>query len=87
MVCNLPLESLFFKTTATGEVYSDSIQQFVLLLDVNKRPCWFQQDGVISHAGQFNDKYLWTRDFIPPNLYLRDISKQFPNTLRPEGKY
>ena len=41
---------LFFDTIVTGEVYHDLIKQFIALLDVNERECWFQQDDATAHT-------------------------------------
>lgn len=41
---------IFFTSTVTAEVYQDIIMQFVALLEVEDRNCWFQQDGASAHS-------------------------------------
>jgi hypothetical protein len=41
---------LFFETTVNAEAYQELIQQFIALLQVDERNCWFQQDSATSHT-------------------------------------
>ena len=36
---------LFFETSVHAEAYKELIQQFIALLQVDERNCWFQQDS------------------------------------------
>jgi hypothetical protein len=40
---------LFFETSINAEAYQELIQQFITLLKVDERDCWFQQDSATSH--------------------------------------
>ncbi len=40
----------FFTTTITGEVYSNIIEQFVVLLEETVHYFWFQRDNACSHV-------------------------------------
>jgi len=41
---------LFFETTINAEAYQELIQQFIALLQVDERNCWFQQDSATAHT-------------------------------------
>jgi hypothetical protein len=44
------LELCFFKTTINAEAYQKLIQQFIALLQMDERNCWFQQDSATAHT-------------------------------------
>jgi hypothetical protein len=41
---------LFFETSINAVAYQELFQQFILLLKVDERNCWFQQDSVTAHT-------------------------------------
>jgi len=41
---------LFFETSINAEAYQELIQQFIALLEVDERNCWFQQDSATAHT-------------------------------------
>jgi hypothetical protein len=41
---------LFFETSINAEAYQELIQQFIALLKVDERNCWFQQDSATAHT-------------------------------------
>ena len=41
---------LFFETNINSEAYQELIQQFITLLQVDERKCWFQQDSATAHT-------------------------------------
>jgi hypothetical protein len=41
---------LFFETSINAEAYQELIQQFIALLKVDERNCWFQQDSATTHT-------------------------------------
>jgi hypothetical protein len=41
---------LFFETAINAEVYQEFIQQFIAMLQVDERKCWFQQDSATAHT-------------------------------------
>jgi hypothetical protein len=41
---------LFFETSVNPQAYQELIQQFIALLQVDERSCWFQQDSATAHT-------------------------------------
>jgi hypothetical protein len=41
---------LFFETSINAEAYQELIQQFIGLLKVDERNCWFQQESANAHT-------------------------------------
>jgi hypothetical protein len=41
---------LSFETSINAEAYQNLIQQFIALLKVDERSCWFQQDSATAHT-------------------------------------
>jgi len=41
---------LCFETSLNAEAYQELIQQFIALLQVDERNCWFQQDSATAHT-------------------------------------
>jgi len=41
---------LFFETSINAEAYQELIQQFIALLQVDERNCWFKQDSATAHT-------------------------------------
>ena len=48
----------FFETTINAEAYQELIQQFIALLQVDERNCWFQQDSATAHTAASTMKIL-----------------------------
>jgi hypothetical protein len=77
---------IFFEDTVTAERYQDILMQFVVLLEVNERNAWFQQDRATRHSARktmvllrqfFGEKLiskgLWpprSPDLSPPDFFL-----------------
>ena len=40
---------LFFETSINAEAYQELIQQFIAMLQVGERKCWFQQESATAH--------------------------------------
>jgi hypothetical protein len=53
---------LLFESTVDDAVYRDLVQQFVALLELDERNCWFQQDGATCHT--VNETINMLRDFF-----------------------
>ena len=53
---------LFFESTVDGAVYGDIQQQFMALLELGERDCWFQLDGATCHTA--NETINLLRDFF-----------------------
>jgi hypothetical protein len=82
---------LFFETSINAEAYQELIQQFITLLKVKERNCWFQQDSENAHTAAstieilhvyFGEKQiskgLWpprSPDLPSPGLFLRSYLK------------
>ena len=62
---------IFFNTTVTSVVYADIIQQFIAMLEVNERYCWFQQDGATCHTS--NDTMTMLREFFDDRLISNNL--------------
>ena len=41
---------LFIETSTNAEAYQELIQQFIALLQVDERNCWFQQESATAHT-------------------------------------
>jgi hypothetical protein len=77
---------LFFETSINAEAYQELIQQFIALLKVDKRNCWFKQDSATAHTATSTmvilheffgenivSKGLWpprSPDLTSPDLFL-----------------
>jgi len=62
---------LFFETTINAEAYQELIQQFIALLQVDKRNCWFQQDSTSAHTAATTMEIL--HDFFCGNVISKGI--------------
>jgi len=69
---------LVFETSINGEVYQELIQQFIALLPVDERNCWFQQDSAIAHTAASTMVVL--NEFFGENV----ISKGFWQPRSPD---
>jgi hypothetical protein len=77
---------LFFETSINAEAYRELIQQFIALLQVDERNCWFQQDSATAHTAtstmvilyeffgeNVTSKGLWpprSSDLTSPDFFL-----------------
>ena len=77
---------LFSETSINAEAYQVLIQQFIALLQVDERNCWFQQDSATAHTAASTmvilheffgenliSKGLWpprSPDLTSPNFFL-----------------
>jgi hypothetical protein len=65
---------LLFQTSVNAEAYQELIQQFIALLQVDERYCWFQQDSATAHTAvstmvilhEFFGENLISKGFWPP---------------------
>jgi hypothetical protein len=65
---------LFFETSIYAEAYQELIQQFIALLNVDERNCWFQQDRATAHTAastmvilhEFFGENVISKAFWPP---------------------
>jgi hypothetical protein len=65
---------LFSETSINVEAYQELIQQFIALLQVDERNCWFQQDNATAHTAastmvilnEFLGENVISRGFWPP---------------------
>jgi hypothetical protein len=67
---------LFFETSINAEAYQELIQQFIALLKVDERNCWFQQDSATAHTvastmeilHEFSGEKLISKGLWPPRF-------------------
>jgi hypothetical protein len=65
---------LFFETSINAGAYQELIQQFIALLKVDERNCWFQQDSATAHTAastmeilhEFFSEKLLSKGLWPP---------------------
>jgi hypothetical protein len=62
---------LFFETTINAETYQELIQQFIALLQVHERNCWFQQDSAIAHTTASTIEIL--HEFFGKNVISKGV--------------
>jgi hypothetical protein len=62
---------LFFETTLNAEAYQELIQQFITLLQVDERDCWFQQDSATAHAAASTMEIL--HEFFGENVISKGV--------------
>jgi hypothetical protein len=60
---------LFFETTLNAETYQELIQQFIALLQMDERKCWFQQDSATAHTAASTMEIL--HKFFSENLIFK----------------
>ncbi|XP_033608191.1 uncharacterized protein LOC111866527 isoform X2 [Cryptotermes secundus] len=61
VLCAVPRQivgPIFFETTVNSPVYQDIITQFIVLLEVDERECWLQQDGATCHTSNEAMQFL-----------------------------
>lgn len=79
---------IFFTSTIKAETYREMIMQFISLLQVDERDCWFQQDGAPAHISHetlnflqefFSERVISVRlwplrnpDLSSPDYFLRE---------------
>jgi hypothetical protein len=84
---------LFFETSINAEAYKELIQKFIVLLQVDERNCWFQQDSATAHTAASTmvilhkffgenviSRGLWpprTPDLTSPDFFLDLTSPDF----------
>ena len=62
---------LFFETTMNTEAYMELIQQFIALLQVGERNCWFQQDSATAHTAASTTEIL--HEFFGENVISKGV--------------
>jgi hypothetical protein len=62
---------LFFETTINAEAYQELIQQFIALLQVDERKCWFQQDCATAHIAASTTEIL--HEFFGENIISKGV--------------
>ena len=62
---------LFFETSINAEAYRELIQQFIALLQVDERNCWFQQDSATAHTAASTMVILY--EFFSENLISKGL--------------
>jgi hypothetical protein len=65
---------LFFETSINAEAYQELIQQFIALLKVDERNCWFQQDSAAAHTAASTMKFL--HEFFGDKLISKGLWPQ-----------
>jgi hypothetical protein len=77
------LELYFFKTTINIEAFQELIQQFIALLHVDERKCWFQQDSVTAHTAVSTMEIL--HELFGKNLISKGVwPTRSPDLTSPE---
>jgi len=71
---------LFFETTINAEADQELIQQFIALLQVDKRNCWFQQDGATAHTAASTMEIL--HKFFGENVISKGVWPRSPDLTR-----
>jgi hypothetical protein len=62
---------LFFETTINAEAYQELVQQFIALLQVDERNCWFQQDSATAHTAACTMEIL--HEFFCENVISKGV--------------
>jgi hypothetical protein len=62
---------LFFETSINAEAYQELIQQFVALLKVDERNCWFHQDSTTAHTAASTMEIL--DEFLGENVISKEL--------------
>jgi hypothetical protein len=62
---------LFFEATINAEAYQELNQQFIALLPVDERNCWFQQDSATAHTAASTREIL--HDFFGKNVISKGV--------------
>jgi hypothetical protein len=74
---------LFFDTSTNAEAYQELIQQFISLLQVDERKCWFQQDSATAHTAASTRVIL--HEFVCENLISKGLwPPRSPALTRPD---
>jgi hypothetical protein len=61
----------FFETTINAEAYQELIQQFIAMLQVDERSCWFQQDSATAHTAASTMEIL--HEFFGENIISKGV--------------
>jgi len=73
---------LFFETSINAEAYQELIQQFIALLQMDERNCWFQQDSATAHTAASTMEIL--HEFFGENLISKGVwSPRSPDLTSP----
>ncbi len=72
---------IFFTSTVSAEVYWDIIMQFVVLLELEDRDCWFQQDGTPAHSA------AETLDFLGDFFHGRHFCQTHTKVATPQPRF
>ena len=62
---------LFIETSTNAEAYQELIQQFIALLQVDERNCWFQQESATAHTAASTMVIL--HEFFGENLISKGL--------------
>jgi hypothetical protein len=62
---------LFFETSINAETYQELIQQFIALLQVDERNCWFQQDSATAQTAASTGEIL--HEFFGENVISKGV--------------
>ena len=62
---------LFFETTINAEAYQELIQQFIALLQVDERNCWFHQGSATAHTAASTMEIL--HEFFSENVISKGV--------------
>ena len=86
MVCHFDrriIGPLFFETSRNAEAYQELIEQFITLLQVDERNCWFQQDRATAHTAAPTVVIL--HEFFGRNLISKGLwPPRFPDLTSPD---
>jgi hypothetical protein len=62
---------LFFETSISAEAFQELVQQFIALLKVDERNCWFQQDSATAHTAASTTVIL--HEFFGENVISKEL--------------
>ena len=74
---------MFFETSVNAEAYQELIQQFIALLQVDERNCWFQQDSAAAHTAA--PAMVILHEFFCENIISKGLwPPRSPNLTSPD---
>jgi hypothetical protein len=65
------MEPSLFETSINAEPYQVRIQQFIALLQVDERNCWFQQESSTAHTAASSVEIL--HEFFGQNIISKGV--------------
>jgi hypothetical protein len=68
-----------FETSINAEAYQELIQQFIALLQVDERNCWFQQDRATAHTAASTMEIV--HKFFGENVISKGVWPRSPDLL------